>query len=60
MAADIVVFNAATVKDKASFADPHQYSEGFIYVLVNGKVVVSEGLHTGERPGVVLYGLGKQ
>jgi N-acyl-D-amino-acid deacylase len=60
MAADIVVFDAATVKDKSTYADPHQYSEGFKYVLVNGQVVVEDGKHNGTRPGVVLYGPGKQ
>jgi N-acyl-D-amino-acid deacylase len=60
MAADIVVFDAATVKDKSTYADPHQYSEGFKYVLVNGQVVVEDGKHTGTRSGALLYGPGKQ
>ena len=60
MAADIVVFDAAAVTDKATYADPHQYSEGFRFVVVNGQVVVDNGQHTGARPGTVLYGPGKQ
>lgn len=59
MAADIVVFDAATVQDRATYADPHQYSQGMHYVLVNGQLVVAEGQHTGARPGQVLYGPGR-
>ena len=60
MAADIVVFDAATVLDKSTYADPHQYSEGFKYVVVNGQVVVDNGTHTGTRSGTVLYGHAKK
>jgi len=59
MMADIVVFDASTVIDKSTYAQPHQYSEGFQYVLVNGAVVVDNAQHTGARPGTVLYGQGK-
>lgn len=52
--ADLVVFNAATVKDEATFDDPHQYASGISYVVVNGQVVVDHGEHTGARPGRVL------
>jgi N-acyl-D-amino-acid deacylase len=52
--ADLVVFNAATVKDEATFDDPHQYATGINYVVVNGQVVVENGDHTGARPGRVL------
>jgi N-acyl-D-amino-acid deacylase len=54
MAADLVVFDPARVEDKATFAHPHQYSAGFDYVLVNGKVMVDEGKLTKERPGAPL------
>jgi N-acyl-D-aspartate/D-glutamate deacylase len=37
--------------DRATFAEPHQYSEGFDYVFVNGEVVVADGEPTGKRPG---------
>jgi N-acyl-D-aspartate/D-glutamate deacylase len=39
-AADIAVFDAATVKDEATFADPHRYPTGIPYVVVNGALVV--------------------
>jgi N-acyl-D-amino-acid deacylase len=58
MAADIVVFDDQSVRDMATFTHPHQYSTGFSYVLVNGKVEVAEGKHTGARNGQVLYGPG--
>jgi len=56
--ADIAVFDADEVIDRATFEDPHQYAVGMKYVLVNGEVVVSEGLHTGTRPGRILHGPG--
>lgn len=54
MAADIVVFDEASVGDAAEFANPHAYSVGFKYVLVNGAVTVKEGKHTGVRSGGIL------
>ncbi|MDZ4800145.1 MAG: amidohydrolase family protein, partial [Bryobacteraceae bacterium] len=39
-AADIVLFDPALVQDKATFPKPHQYTEGFDFVIVNGKVAV--------------------
>ncbi len=59
MAADIVIFDAATVTDRSTFDQPHQYSTGFKYVLVNGQVVVENEKHTGVRSGMALYGPGK-
>lgn len=56
MKADLVVFDAASVADRADFEHPHRYSTGFRYVLVNGRIVLSNGAMTGERPGRVLYG----
>jgi len=58
MNADIVIFDEATVTDKSSFEAPHQYSVGFKFVLVNGKLVVENGKHTGVRSGKAQYGLG--
>lgn len=52
--ADIVIFDPETVIDQATFANPHQYPLGIDYVLVNGKVVVEKGEHTGVRAGKVL------
>ncbi len=56
MAADIVVFDEATVGDAAEFAKPHVYSIGFKCVLVNGAVTVEEGKHTGVKNGGTLKG----
>jgi N-acyl-D-aspartate/D-glutamate deacylase len=59
MAADVTVFNAATIIDNATYEKPHQYATGVEYVIVNGAVVIDKGKHTGARPGVILYGPGK-
>jgi N-acyl-D-amino-acid deacylase len=58
MAADIVIFDEKEVNDKATFEQPHQYSVGFHYILVNGQLVVDNSKHTGVRSGVALYGPG--
>ena len=60
MAADIVIFDDKTVSDHATFEQPHQYSTGFYYVLVNGQVVVENQKHTGVRSGIPLYGPAKK
>lgn len=60
MAADVTVFNAATIIDNATYEKPHQYASGVEYVIVNGKVVLEKGRHTGARPGTILYGPGKR
>jgi dihydroorotase/N-acyl-D-amino-acid deacylase len=54
MKADIAVFDPATVSDRATFEQPHQYAVGVSYVLVNGEVVLADGTVTGARPGRVL------
>lgn len=56
--ADVVIFDPATVIDKASYERPHQYAEGIEYVLVNGRVVVEHGGITEARPGRVVRGPG--
>ncbi|MEY2902981.1 MAG: hypothetical protein RLY89_2087 [Bacteroidota bacterium] len=53
-AADIVIFDAATIKDQSTYDQPHQYSTGFDYVLVNGVITVDGGKHNGKRAGTVL------
>jgi N-acyl-D-aspartate/D-glutamate deacylase len=53
-AADLVVFDPATVGDRATFEKPHAYAAGIPYVVVNGVTVVSKGEQTSARPGVVL------
>ncbi|MEJ2273749.1 MAG: D-aminoacylase [Woeseiaceae bacterium] len=52
--ADIVVFDPATVIDRATFAQPHQYAEGVQHVFVAGKPVLLDGQPTGLRPGRLL------
>jgi N-acyl-D-amino-acid deacylase len=52
--ADIVVFDPATIIDKATFGKPHQYAEGVLAVIVNGRLTLSDGRITGERAGRVL------
>jgi N-acyl-D-amino-acid deacylase len=59
MKADIAVFDAATVRDAATYEKPHQYAVGFSCVIVNGQVVFEKGEMTASRPGRVLYGPGK-
>ena len=53
-AADITVFDAATVADKGTFASPHQYPVGIEWVFVGGQAVVADGKFTSARPGHVL------
>ena len=57
-AADIVVFDEHEVADRATFEQPHQFSAGFHYVLVNGQVVIDNGKHNGIRSGQTLKGPG--
>ncbi len=54
MMADVTVFDAAHVIDNATFEKPHQYATGIQYVVVNGRVVLDHGQHTGARPGMIL------
>ena len=56
--ADIAIFDPKTILDKATFEDPHQYAEGVISVIVNGEIVVDQGVHNGNKPGRVLRGPG--
>jgi N-acyl-D-amino-acid deacylase len=56
--ADVVVFDPVEVRDHATPDDPHRYSTGVRHVLVNGTPVVSEGEHTGARPGRFVRGPG--
>jgi len=58
MAADITVFDPATIRDVSTFEDPMHYSVGVRHVLVNGRAVVSDGTITSERPGKALRGPG--
>jgi N-acyl-D-amino-acid deacylase len=58
MWADVVIFDPATVRDLATFANPNQLSQGMEYVLVNGVSVIDQGKMTGALPGKVLRGPG--
>ena len=54
--ADMNVFDPITISDRATYMNPHQYSTGFLYVLINGTFVVDDGQRTGALPGKVLTG----
>jgi N-acyl-D-aspartate/D-glutamate deacylase len=54
MKADMVVFDPATVGDRATYMDPFQYPTGIHTVIVNGRTVVEKGENTGEKAGRVL------
>ncbi len=56
--ADVVIFDPATVRDRATFDNPNQLSEGMEYVIVNGVPVIDQGKMTGALPGKVLRGPG--
>ena len=58
MWADVVVFDPATIRDKATFESPNQFSEGMEFVLVNGVPVIENGKMTGALPGKVIRGPG--
>ena len=59
MFADVVVFDPATIGDKATFEKPHQYAVGMKHVFVNGAQVLKDGEHTGAKSGRALWGPGK-
>jgi N-acyl-D-amino-acid deacylase len=53
-AADIVIFDYMTIKDNATFLNPHQFPTGMPYVIVNGVAAVDKNEITGKLPGKVL------
>ncbi|MBN1460937.1 MAG: amidohydrolase family protein, partial [Armatimonadetes bacterium] len=53
-AADVVVFDANTVSDTATYEDPHQYAAGIRWVIVNGVIELDGEHHQDHRPGQVL------
>jgi N-acyl-D-aspartate/D-glutamate deacylase len=57
-AADLVVFDPATVAETNSFEKPKSYATGVHYTIVNGVLVIDRGNHTGARPGRALKGPG--
>ncbi len=54
MVADVIVFDLATIQDRATFTEPLQYSEGIEYLVVRGELVIDGGQVTGARPGEVI------
>ena len=54
--ADIVVFDADTITDRATYTDPHRYPTGIDHVMINGEFVIRNGALTGARPGVWIRG----
>ncbi len=60
MYADLTIFQKEIFADQATFSAPHQYSQGLVYVLVNGEVVVEKNKHVGHLPGMILKGRGKK
>jgi N-acyl-D-amino-acid deacylase len=59
MFADVVVFDPATIADRATFEKPHAYAVGVRHVFVNGVQVLADGEHTGRKPGRALWGPGR-
>ncbi|HET9530935.1 MAG TPA: D-aminoacylase [Blastocatellia bacterium] len=58
LAADIVIFDPNTIRDRATFSQPDVVSEGMKFVVVNGGIVIEDGKYTGATPGKVLRGPG--
>ena len=56
--ADVVVFHADSIRDKATFESPKEYAEGVQHVFINGIHVLDNGEHTGAKPGRVIRGPG--
>ncbi len=54
MNADILVFDENTIQDMSVYENPHQFTKGIEYILVNGKLVIEQGKHTGVRSGQAL------
>ena len=58
MKADIVIVDAETIRDAATFEQPHQYAQGVSTVIINGEIVFENGTITAARPGRILHGRG--
>lgn len=58
LAADIILFDPNTIRDRATFSQPDVVSEGMTFVIVNGGIVIEGGKYTGATPGQVLRGPG--
>jgi N-acyl-D-amino-acid deacylase len=58
--ADVVIFDPATISDRATYAEPHQYATGVKHVFVNGSQVLRDGEHTGAMPGRAVKSSGRR
>ncbi len=56
--ADVAIFDPAAISDHATFEEPKRYATGMQHVFVNGVQVLSNGEHTGAKPGRIVYGPG--
>jgi N-acyl-D-amino-acid deacylase len=56
--ADLVIFNADSIRDNATFESPKEYAEGVGHVFINGVHVLENGEHTGAKPGRIIRGPG--
>jgi N-acyl-D-amino-acid deacylase len=52
--ADVTIFDAGEIAERATYEDPHRYAEGISTVIVNGQPVFENGAHTGALPGHVV------
>jgi N-acyl-D-aspartate/D-glutamate deacylase len=58
--ADVTIFDYDKIQDRATYQEPRLAPVGIEYVLVNGQIVMENGVHTGARPGKIIYGQGYQ
>lgn len=56
--ADVTIFDYDKIQDTSTYEHPVSYPEGIPYVLVNGAVVIDNAVHTGAKPGDIIYGQG--
>ena len=54
MNADVVVFDAENITDKATYLEPGQYCQGVVHLVVNGKQVIKDGEQTATLPGEIV------
>lgn len=56
--ADLAIFDPRSIRDMATYENPHQYSQGMVHVFVNGIQVLHNGTHTYAKPGRIIRGPG--
>jgi N-acyl-D-amino-acid deacylase len=52
--ADLAVFDPAQMTDRATYREPHRYSSGLVHLVVNGQLIIEEGVWNGKRPGEII------